>query len=401
MNTILFTIVMIAFLLTMWLHLDFKFGSKRQQQLVEKYEFPLRQSNIEVFISGRELFDDYFEALRSAKHHIHILFYIVKNDKISHDFFTILKQKAAEGVEVRLLVDWVGGLNLAKKELNLLRNSGVQFVYCNKPRFPYFFYTLNTRNHRKISVIDGKLGYVGGFNVGKEYLGHNPKFGNWRDYHLKIDGEGVQDLQQQFLQDWHAATGESFSTQAEFFPILKKGKLKHKFIPTNGGYLKEIILNTIHQAQHEIIIGSPYFIPGKDILESLIAACKRGVHIKILVPMKADHPFVKEAAIPYFKRLMKAGCHIYRFYYGFYHAKIIVIDGAFCDIGTANFDKRSFYLNQEINCFIYDKSFTQKVREQMYSDIEKSEALTLEALQKRSILEKSKDPFSTLISDLL
>lgn len=385
----------------MWLRIDFKLGVKNHLKHVEKREFPLRHSDIDVFINGRELFTDYFSVLEAAEKHIHILFYIIKDDQISHDFFRILKRKAAQGVEVRLLVDWVGGLRMAKKDIKSLRNSGVQFSYCRKPRLPYLFYTLNTRNHRKVSVIDGKIGYVGGFNIGKEYLGHNPNFGNWRDYHLKMAGEGVKDLQQQFLLDWQEATGQSILTRQDFFPPLKKGSLKHKLIPTDGGYLKQIILNVIHSAQDEIIIGSPYFIPGTDITNTLIEARERGVKVKILVPMKADHPFVKEAAHPYFKPLLKAGCDVYLFYYGFYHAKVIVVDGNFCDIGTANFDKRSLHLNHEINCFIYDEDFSKKVRAQMCSDMEKSEPLSLETLQKRSILEKSKDSFSTLISDLL
>lgn len=170
---VLFVIVIILALI----YLDDKLGEYFYKKKKEKIVYPERQSDLSFFINGTHLFADYFAEIRKATHHIHILFYIVKTDEISQQFFQLLKQKAEEGVRVRLLVDWVGSFGLPKKLIRSLKESGIEFAYAHKPRFPFFFYRLNRRNHRKITVIDGKIGYIGGFNIGKEYVGQDPKFG--------------------------------------------------------------------------------------------------------------------------------------------------------------------------------------------------------------------------------
>ncbi|ANB60932.1 cardiolipin synthase [Anoxybacillus amylolyticus] len=370
---------------------------RRRKRHAPKKEYPLRQSNITLFTNGQHLFADYFLEIKKATHHIHVLFYIVKTDDISQQFFFFLQQKAKEGVEVRLLVDWVGGFRLSRKTIRSLKESGVRFAFSQKPSFPYFFYQLNRRNHRKITVIDGKIGYIGGFNIGKEYIGQDTDFGDWRDYHLKINGEGVMDLQTQFLTDWKAATAEVLQQETRYFPELPRGTIVHRFIATNGNGLEEDFAHLIRQAKREIIIGSPYFIPSKKVMKALIDALKHGVAVTILVPLKADHPLVKEAALPYFYRLLKHGAHIYRFYQGFYHAKTIIIDDDVCDIGTANFDKRSFFLNGEMNCFIYDRAFTQQMKHVIRYELSRSERLTLDWWKKRSVWERGKESISALL----
>lgn len=370
---------------------------RRRKRHAPKREYPVRQSNITLFTNGQHLFADYFQEIQKATHHIHVLFYIVKTDDISQQFFSLLQQKAKEGVEVRLLVDWIGSFRLPRKTIRSLKKSGVRFAFSQKPSFPYFFYQLNRRNHRKITVIDGTIGYIGGFNIGKEYVGQDADFGDWRDYHLKICGEGVIDLQAQFFVDWKMATKEVVSIKKPYFPPLPSGTIAHRFIATNGDGLEEDFSRLIRQAKQEIIIGSPYFIPSKKVMEALIDARKRGVAVTILVPLKADHLFVKEAAFPYFYRLLKKGAHIYRFYQGFYHAKTIIIDDDVCDIGTANFDKRSFFLNGEMNCFIYDRAFTEQMKRVIRHELSRSERLTLDCWKKRSIWERGKESISALL----
>lgn len=374
---------------------------RRRKRHAPKKEYPLRKSDMTLFTNGHHLFADYFLEIQKATHHIHVLFYIVKTDDISQQFFSLLQQKAKEGVEVRLLVDWIGGFRLPRKTIRSLKKSGVRFAFSQKPSFPYFFYQLNRRNHRKITVIDGNIGYIGGFNIGKEYVGQDVNFGDWRDYHLKICGEGVIDLQAQFFDDWKMATKERGPTKKQYFPPLPSGTVVHRFIATNGDGLEEDFARLIRQAKREIIIGSPYFIPGKKVMEALIDARKRGVAVTIVVPLKADHLFVKEAAFPYFYRLLKKGAHIYRFYQGFYHAKTIIVDDDICDIGTANFDKRSFFLNGEMNCFIYDKEFTEQMKRVIRHELSRSEPLTLDWWKKRSIWERGKESISTLLSQWL
>jgi cardiolipin synthase len=396
MAVLLFVVILLLLVV-----LDDKLGQKIYRPIAIRKEYPMRKSNLKFFTHGQQLFDDYFQTIKQAKHHIHILFYIVKTDQISQQFCDLLKQKAKEGVEVRLLVDWIGSFGLPKKVIRSLQESGIKFSYSHRPTFPYFFYRLNRRNHRKITVIDGKIGYIGGFNIGKEYIGQDPKFGDWRDYHLKVTGEGVQDLQTQFFDDWAAATKEKLFSKNDYFPEIESGTIPHKFIATNGHFLENDYVHLINQAKKELIIGSPYFIPSKKVMKALLDALRRGVKVTILVPLKADHPFVKEAAFPYFYRLLKAGAQIYRFYKGFYHAKVIIIDNDICDIGTANFDKRSFFLNSEINCYIHDKQFIKTVRTAVNQDLANAEKLTLDFWRKRTLWERGKESVSMLISGLL
>jgi len=396
--TVLFWIIVMLIALTI---LDVKLGQKLYCSARKRREYPKRLSNLEFFTHGKPLFNDYFESIRQAKHHIHILFYIVKTDHISQQFFNLLKRKAEEGVEVRLVADWVGSFGLPRKVIRSLQESGVQFAFSQKPTFPCLLYKLNRRNHRKITVIDGKIGYIGGFNIGKEYIGKDPKLGEWRDYHLKISGEGVQDLQTQFFHDWHATTKEKLPPTAHYFPRLRYGIITHQFVATNGRSLENDYIQLVRQAKNEIIIGTPYFIPAKHVMKALLEALQRGVKVTVLVPQKADHPFVKEAAFPYFYRLLKAGANIYRFYQGFYHAKVIIIDDDICDIGTANFDKRSFFLNSEINCYIYSTRFTKMVKAAINRDLADAEKLTLDFWRRRTLWDRGKESVSALISGLL
>jgi cardiolipin synthase A/B len=394
------TVFAVLLILFLWLRIDYKLGRKNHLSIVSKREFPKRKSNLKLFTDGHSLFTDLFNEIEDAQRSIHALFYIVKDDHISREFLTRLKKKAQEGVEVRLLVDWIGN-KISKKMKEELKESGVQLYECHIPRAPYLFYTLNARNHRKISVIDGKIGYVGGFNVGKEYLGRDPKFGFWRDFHLKLEGQGVQDLQKQFLFDWKDTTNIDLIQNPEYFPPSAEGQSIMKLVPTDGAYLQSHFLDLLSSAKKEIMIGSPYFIPGSKLSNALLYALKRGVKVTILLPKKSDHMFVKDAALPYFIPLLKAGARIFMYEKGFYHAKVFIIDDVICDIGTANFDKRSLFLNHEINCYIYDQTFIQDVKAQFKEDLVATSEITTEDLQNRSIFQKWKESFSTLISAFL
>ncbi len=382
-----------------WLFMDFNIGKFFHNRWKKEHFYEKKHSDIHFFMDGHTLFADYFQKIKEATHHIHILFYIVRNDKMSNQFFSLLEEKAKAGVEVRLLVDWIGSIFLSRKSIRRLKSHGVQFAYASKLKLPFLFYRLNVRNHRKITVIDGHTSYVGGFNVGKEYMGEDEKFGEWRDYHVRITGEGAVDLQRQFSFDWYEATKERLSD--DYFKEMYKGRYEHCFQATDGAGLQNHYIGLIKRAKKELIIGSPYFIPGKKVMNALLQSAKSGVDIKIIVPKKPDHPFVKEASIPYLHRLSKSGCHIYEFQNGFYHAKVIVVDDILCDIGTANFDKRSLFLNKEMNCYIYDKQFIHEVKQKIALDLERCELWKWGFGRNRSIWQKSKEVFSTFISGLL
>jgi len=363
-----FVIIGILYVVVLYFFIDFSLGRKIHLEKLQLQHFPDRHSDIQLFTSGPELFADLFAEFKEAQKHIHILFYIVKKDRISAEFLSLLKKKANEGVEVRLMLDWVGSLKAKRSISRELQGSKVQLVFCKAPRPPFFFYSSQVRNHRKITVIDGKIGYLGGFNIGKEYINLDSKLSPWRDYHLKIIGEGVQDLQHMFLRDWEEAARVRLLQDEAYFPRLEKGKYRHKIVPSEGFYLEETFSDLIRSAKQCIMIGSPYFIPGKVIFRDLQAALKRGVKLEILVPSNPDHALVKEASYRYLRKLLSLGASVYQYQNGFYHSKILIIDDKVCDVGTANFDKRSFYLNHEMNCYTYDPHYIEKIRSVLKQD---------------------------------
>lgn len=398
---IAFILFGLILLIIIWLGLDFILGRKKHRSLFSKRETSVLHGNFDIFPHGKELFADYFKELTKAKKHIHVLFYIVKADPFSQEFLHILKEKAREGIEVRLLVDWLGSRKVTKQLVKELRDAGVHFAYSNTPRLPFLFYSLQVRNHRKISIIDGEIGYIGGYNIGKEYIDQDPILIPWRDYHLKITGESVSFLQSEFLIDWKEYANEDLLGQRAYFPALPKGAIRHRYIPTEVGFLEELFIELIQKATDSIWIGSPYFIPSKKILHELMRATQLGVSISIIVPYTADHPLVQEASLRYLRRLLSVGVKVFQFKNGFYHAKTIVIDDKICDIGTANFDKRSLLLNKEINCYIYDRDFIGRLKEILTKDMLDSSPLTLADLNKPNLIRSFKEVIGGAISFFL
>ena len=393
------SLLLICFVL--WFIIDLLYGRILHLKRLKPRAFPLRRSDFQLYTYGTNLYDDLFHDIKQAKHHIHILFFIVKNDEISQTFLQLLIHKAKQGVEVRLLLDRIGSHQLSRESIRSLQKNGVSFSFCHKVKLPFLFFSANQRNHRKITIIDGKIGYIGGFNIGEEYLGHNSKLGLWRDYHLRLTGEGVQDLQKQFLHDWRDDTAQDLLENAIYFPKQQPGTMLHRFIPTDGAYLQQTFLNLIESAKKELYIGTPYFIPGKKIMDALLQAKGRGVHVTILVPHKADHPLVREARLPYCRKLIQAGCDIYSFQKGFFHAKIIMVDNHICDIGTANVDMRSLYLNHEINCLLYDETFIKKIKNEINKDIEASTLLSWKDVTSLTIVDKGKEWIGTILAFFL
>ncbi len=390
------------FLILIWLGFDFYIGRKRHLARVQHVETPILHGDIEIFTHGKELFRDYFAALQGAERSIDVLFYIVKDDLFSKKFLTILQEKAREGVEVRLLLDRLGSLKLKKSEVADLQRTGVKFAFSEPVTFPFLFYSAQVRNHRKISVIDGKIAYLGGFNIGNEYIDEGPqRLRPWRDYHLKITGESVKFLQTEFSLDWQRAAGNRDGMGPDVTPVLEQGRIRHQLIPTEANQLEGRFIKLIQLAEKEVMIGTPYFIPSRRILDALLAALRRGVRITVVVPYAADHMLVQEASYRYFRKLLREGAVVYQYKNGFYHAKTILIDDKVCDVGTANFDKRSLFLNKEINCLIYDLAFITRLKNIIKKDIHDSKRLTLQTLEKPNLLRAIKEAIAYCISPLL
>ncbi|WP_347862169.1 phospholipase D-like domain-containing protein [Salimicrobium sp. PL1-032A] len=347
-----------------WVVLDVYLGKKQHKKHHRTLVFDETKGNYRFYKNGSPLFDDMFEEIMQAQYQIDIYFYQVRRDKFSRKFLDLLKMKAEEGVKVHLLVDQMVSAPV-RQEKDALEEAGVQIGFAETPRFPSFFYTLNRRNHRKMVVIDGVIGYVGGFNIGREYIGHSKEFMDWRDYHLRLTGSIVRDLHRIIVDDWTYNTGVVIPS----ISYREGGDHPFQIVGFDGVGVENTFLTMIRKAKEEILIGTPYFIPTPKIHRSLLEALDRGVSLHILVPKKRDHVLVKEAGFPFMKELVEKGAHIHYYNAGFYHAKLIMVDQEATDIGTANFDRRSMFLNKEVTISIFDPSFVQHLREEFFRDV--------------------------------
>ncbi|HFK1760924.1 TPA: cardiolipin synthase [Bacillus cereus] len=373
-----FAIILCLIGVFIWMNIDVEMG----KEMASEYELgQVRLGEFQLYTNGEELYRKLFDDINDAEKYIYIHFYIVGKDEISQEFLQLLEKKASSGVEVKLSVDRVGGYKLKKKVISRLKENGVKFTFSKKPKLKNMFYSLHQRNHRRIVTIDGKVSYVGGFNIGKEYLGQNPKFGPWRDYHVRIHGEGAADMERMFAEDWKEDTGEKMPIH-ESIPTL--GNIKYQYLFSNGKGLWEKYGALLKKAKKSLIIATPYFVPSKEMVKELKAALNRGVNVKILVPFKSDAILLKQAAYPYLKDMLHAGAEIYQYRNGFFHGKVTIIDGEIVDIGTANFDNRSFYLNYESNCIIYDKTVVDEVWSRLQVDFHKSKRFSEEDFEEIS-----------------
>lgn len=367
-------------------------------------------NNVSMYSDGKLFFNELLESLKKAKKSINIEFYIFKNDDIGTKILNVLEEKSKEGVEVRLLYDSVGSRSLNRNVLNKLINEGGKVGEFFPSWLKFININMNFRNHRKIVVIDNNVGFVGGFNVGDEYLGKDSKFGYWRDTHIKFTGSAVNDLNLRFLADWRYATKEEVSLE-EIFEANEENSNSNNVgmqIVSSGPNLsdkyeiKMAYLKMIQKAKKYLYIQSPYLIIDNSISDSLKLAAASGVDVKIMIPGKGDHPFVYWANLVYAGDLIKEGIRVFHYdKNAFLHAKTVVIDDEVCSIGTANMDTRSFELNFEVSSFIYSEKIAKEQKYEFENDMKMCEELTLEKYQNRSRIVKIKESLSRLFSDVL
>ena len=351
-----------------------------------------------IFTDGKAKFASLFEAIRAAKHHIHMEYYIIRDDPLSRELIQLLTEKAREGVEVRLLADSLG-MKVKKKGLKEFEQAGGMHAVF----FPRI-YTLNYRNHRKIAVIDGTTGFIGGYNIGEEYLGKGP-LGYWRDAAIKIEGMGVTGLQLRFLMDWNYAAVGHVDYDPIYFPDTKgPGKCPLQTVSSGPdarwSHIKEGYVKLILTATESVYIQTPYFIPDDSISDALRIAAHSGVDVRIMVPDKPDHPFVYWSTLSFIGDLLDSGVKAYTYDNGFIHAKTIVVDGIAASVGSANFDIRSFRLNFEANAFFYDLEYGGQMKKAFLDDLPKCTEITLETYKNRSRWIKAKESVSRLFSPL-
>lgn len=374
--------------------------------LISNSSIYTQDNEIELFTEGTKKFNNLLSSICNAKSFIHVQYYIFRNDEVSHMIGEALCKKAQEGVEVRVLYDGMGCIRMRKNFWKSLENNGVKVAEFFPPFVPKINLRVNFRNHRKIVIIDGNIGYVGGFNVGKEYIGKSKKFGYWRDTHLKIIGSSVDSLQMRFLFDWKYASKENLIHIEKYFPpkmlIGKKGmQIVSSGPDSNQQNIRNNYLKLIMKAKNNIYIQTPYFIPDDAILEALKIASLSGIDVRVMIPDKPDHPFVYWASMSYIGELLNTGAKCYKYTNGFLHSKVITIDGLTSSVGTANMDIRSFKLNFEVNALIYNKETTMQLEECFMKDIRHSNEITKYLYSRRSLIIKFKESISRLLSPVL
>ncbi|WP_164667510.1 cardiolipin synthase [Virgibacillus doumboii] len=392
---------------------NFDFKHKELAEYKDLYYLHLRNNDaiftqdnsVKIFTDGAEKFEALIQDLKSATDHIHLLYYILRHDKLGRKISDILIAKAKKGVEVRVLYDDMGSRGIKKKFLNRLRKAGVQVEAFFPPKIPKVNLKINFRNHRKLAIIDGKTGYIGGFNIGDEYLGENKKFGYWRDTHLRICGDAVTNMQTRFILDWNQASRNDIVYEDRFYEAETAGDVGVQIVSSGpdsdweqikNGYIKMIM-----SAKEYVYIQTPYFIPDESLRDTLRIAVLSGVDVKIMIPNKPDHPFVYWATLSYIGDLVYAGAEVYIYQNGFLHAKTIVVDGKIASVGTANIDVRSFRLNFEVNAFLYDKGLAERLLEAFNHDITLSTQMTKKLYEKRSLGIRFKESISRLLSPIL
>lgn len=382
------------------------------KMLMKETTSPLTANNaVRLLINGEQKFPEVLKAMQTAKDHIHIEYYIYEDDKIGKAIEQVLIQKAKEGVDVRFIYDDFGSHTIRRKFVRRMRANHIKIFPFFRVYFTLFANRINYRNHRKIIVIDGHTAFVGGINVSDRYINDIRPPGRlyWRDTHLRIDGPGAQYLQYLFLCDWNFCANKRLQPEKRFFPRESPASATgHKVVQiAAGGPDSETpailfsLLQAINLATKEILITTPYFIPGESLLDALTIAALSGIAVKILVPGVSDSVFVNTAARSYYGGLLRSGVEIYQYSRGFMHAKTLVADGKIAMIGTANMDFRSFDLNFEVNAIIYDEETANELRRIFYEDLATAEKIDAAGWDNRPRYKQLLEQVARLVSPLL
>ncbi len=373
---------------------------------LEKVTLTDQNQNTRTMIlrNGEETFQEIKRRLKEAKHFIHLEYYIFRFDRLGQELIDILAAKVKAGVEVRLMYDAVGSYSLSKADIQTMTTAGIQVQAFLPIKAAWFNQKFNFRNHRKIIVIDGNVGFVGGLNVGIEYLGESDEFGFWCDTHVVLEGEAVQTLNAVFLLDWKYVCGETLFDEDRYM----------KAVPAPGDGLVHVVATgpeTRDMSDHyyamitcaieSIWIATPYFIPNQAIQTALRVAARKGIQVRLMVPDTNDGFLTQYATQSYFPELLRAGIEIYSYKKGFLHKKIIIVDGDLASIGTANVDMRSFHLNFEVNLFLTGTNSINDLVANFEEDLKDCHRVRPVEFYKRSLSVKWKESFARLFSGVL
>ncbi|MBP2100336.1 cardiolipin synthase [Enterococcus rivorum] len=374
-------------------------------------ESPLcKRNSIELYTDGKEKFEALFKDIQQAKESIHVEYYSFFNDRIGNRFLRLLEEKLKEGLSVHLIYDPWGSPGTNKKFFaNFIALGGKVSPFITSKNM-ISKTRLNYHLHRKIVVIDGKIGWTGGFNVGDQYLGENQKFGYWRDTHIRVVGTAVFSLQEIFIMDWNASAeaAHRMTYMDKYFQFALDDELDDLALQvvsdgpnTEEEILKSGFIKMILSAEKSVWIQTPYLIPDESMINALLIAVRSGIDVRIMIPCMPDHPFIYRATQYYANYLHKRGVKIYNYQNGFLHAKTMIIDKEICMVGTTNQDIRSYALNFEVSTFIYDTMFSWKLAQIFEKDMIQSILLTDEIINNQSKWLRFKQNFSRLLSPVL
>ncbi len=365
-------------------------------------------SDVLILKNGEETFTEIIRRLKKAKTFIHIEYYIFRSDRLGKLIMKILMAKAKKGINVLFIFDAAGSRKIASDDLLAMRAAGIKVQAFSPLKYGFFNQKLNFRNHRKMIIIDGEIGFVGGLNVGVEYLGEDNRVGFWRDTHILLKGEAVYSLHMVFLLDWEYISGEKILDR---YSTAKKGisdgiidgavQVVATGPDTQQGLMSDFYYAMIASATKSIWIASPYFIPDESIRTALRVAAAKGIEVRIIVPEINDGFLTQYASRSYFSELLRYGVEIYLYKKGFLHQKVIIVDGNLATLGTANMDMRSFHLNFEVNVFMYGTSSIRDLVAHYEEDLEDSEKISPVQYYKRGFAERSKESFARLFSGVL
>ncbi len=347
-----------------------------QMQVLETLaDMPFTKGNdAKLLIDGQATFDAIFSAIDAAQDYVLVQFYIIRDDGLGTELSRRLISATERGVRTHLIYDEIGSASTKKTYFNAMRDAGVLVSAFGSRRGRFNRFQLNFRNHRKIVVVDGQVTYIGGSNVGDEYLGLNPKFGDWRDTHVELRGPIVQAAQISFQEDWYWATGNKLELNWELRISENSDKVALTLATGPADRYESCSLFfvlAINAAVERIWIVSPYFVPDLDVIHALKLAALRGVDVRIVIPDKADSLIVWLAAFSYFEDMHDVGVRIFRYTEGFLHQKVLLVDNEAAAVGTANMDNRSFRLNFEITAVIIDRAFNKQVAQMIENDLTK------------------------------
>jgi cardiolipin synthase len=362
-------------------------------------------NHLSFYHEGRAAFDAMLAAIREARHHIHLEYFIFQPDELGQAFLDALADKAQQGVEVRLVYDAMGSHRLKPRWLNRLPCAGGKcsvFLPLSPLRRRI---QINMRNHRKILVVDGQVAFTGGLNIGDEYLGKVPRFGYWRDTHLRVEGPAVADLQRVFFEDWDFASGEGLQGPAYFPPLRGDGPYAVQVIESGPDRdlkgIREVYFAAVLQARKRLWIASPYFVPDAGLLDALCLAAYLGVDVRLLCQFHPDKWIPLLAARYYWEDVLAAGVKVYQYTRGMLHSKVVIVDDEWASVGTANLDNRSLYLNFEVNCLLYSRSAVAELEAAYLRDLQTAVRLDRAAYARRPFVGRLLENASRLLSPVL